>query len=198
MIRLFLISILFTGLLFSCTTEESDDIVQPIAFKNIGDLDGLERGDCFDFIYPLTYIMPDGSTIIVESEDGLDELRTWYQSNPRYTQRPEFHYPLDIITFEGVLHTINDNQELRESYTACIEEVCFELVYPVTYIMPDGSLIPVSGEDSTGEFARWYSENPDVEERPVLKYPVEINFPNGTSETIFTHAQMQEVLAACE
>lgn len=196
--RFFLLSLFFAGILFSYSTEDAEVIDQPITFKNIGDLDGLDRGDCFDFIYPLTYIMPDGSVITIENEEGLSELRTWYQANPRYTERPSFQYPLEIISFEGAQTSIDNNEELRVAYSACEEERCFDLVYPVTYIMPDGSLIPVADENSSGEFSRWYKENPDVEDGPTLQYPIEVVFYDGSYETISTHAQMQEVLENCD
>ncbi|MEZ5197286.1 MAG: hypothetical protein R2764_13060, partial [Bacteroidales bacterium] len=194
----FLFGLLLLATLFSCTTEEADNNIGPVAFKNIGDLDGLDRGDCFDFVYPVTYIMPDGSTTAIENEGEVYQLRVWYQENPRYTQRPAFQYPVEVVAIDGTISTVISNSELREAYSSCEEEECFVLVYPVIYIMPDGSLIPAASDDSTGEFLRWYNENPGVQERPVLQYPVDIVFPDGTTQTINTEAEMQEVIADCE
>lgn len=196
--KILLISLLLTTILFSCTTEEPTENIEPIAFKNIGDLDGLDRGDCFDFLYPVTYNMPDGSSITIENEEEITQLRAWYQENPRYTQRPAFQYPLDIISIDGTIVTILVNEDLREAYSSCDEEKCYELVYPVTYIMPDGSLIPIASDGSTGEFLRWYNENPDIQDRPVLQYPVDIILLDGAILTIDTEAEMQEVIADCE
>ena len=57
------------------------------------------------------------------------------------------------------------------------KEACFELVYPVTYTMPDDTTI--SGDDEKTAWTAikvWYEANPDSEEKPALQYPVDILF----------------------
>ena len=73
--------------------------------------------DCFEWVLPLTYIMPDGSTITVSSEEGYIELRNWYEENESEDedQEPSLQYPVDILyeTEDGDLTvTINNDGEL--------------------------------------------------------------------------------------
>lgn len=53
------------------------------------------------------------------------------------------------------------------------KEACIELMYPISYTMPDGAII--SGEEEAIETAMktWYENNPSSEEKPVLSYPVD-------------------------
>ena len=56
---------------------------------------------------------------------------------------------------------------------------CFDLSLPVSYTMPDGSTITVSNEEDWDAIKDWYEENPDSEEKPVLQFPVNVEFDNS-------------------
>ena len=50
---------------------------------------------------PYTYIMPDGSNIIIEDEGDKEKVEEWYKNNPDEKDRPEIQFPLDIIISSG-------------------------------------------------------------------------------------------------
>ena len=80
--------------------------------------------DCFELVLPVTYLMPDGSTITVETEEGYIELRNWYEENGVEDDgaEPTLEYPVDILyeTEDGDMTiTINDGGELEEAYAEC-------------------------------------------------------------------------------
>ena len=60
-----------------------------------------DKGDwkCFDLVLPVTYVMPDGSTITVSSDDEDDwvQLKAWYDANPNSEEKPALQYPVDIL-----------------------------------------------------------------------------------------------------
>ena len=56
---------------------------------------------------------------------------------------------------------------------------CFDLSLPVSYTMPDGSTITVSNEEDWDAIKSWYEENPESEEKPVLQFPVNVEFDNS-------------------
>ena len=95
-------------------------------------------------------------------------------------------FPISVIGNDGETIVIENDEVLKEVYRGCysgerdivIEQKCFSLVYPVSYQMPDGSLIEVSAdnEDSWAEMNAWYDENPESAERPTLQYPVVIMY----------------------
>jgi hypothetical protein len=83
---------------------------------------GCDRIECFDFVYPITVIMPDGTTVSGESRQALRQaIRIWYQANGGPYERPELQFPLDIIfeADQSVL-TVNSVEELRAAYQSCL------------------------------------------------------------------------------
>ena len=126
-----------------------------------------EDWKCFELVFPVAFDMPDGSTITVTSddEDGWGEIKAWYEANPGAEERPALQYPV-VIFFEEESITINSDEEMREAYGECYADrdgwgrkrECFELVYPITFIMPDGSSITVETDDEGGwdELKEWY------------------------------------------
>ena len=83
------------------------------------------------------------------------------------------------------------------------ERECFELVLPVTFVMPDGAVVTVENEDGYMALREWYVANPDSEEEPVLQYPVDIVYYNedgeeGTIVTINNEEEMEAAKAECE
>ena len=176
------------------------------------DKDGWDRDDdkedwkCFDLVFPITFDMPDGSTITVTSddEDGWAEIKAWYEENPDAEEKPALQYPVEII-YEDETITINDDDEMRAAYRRCgyrdddKDRECFELVFPVTYIMPDGSTITVTSddEDAWAVLRAWYEANPDAEEEPTLQYPVDILYADGTTQTINNDEEMRAAEEEC-
>ena len=150
--------------------------------------------------------MPDGSTYEIssdEDESGWEELKEWYDSNPDSDQRPELQYPVDIVTWvneESVTITINNEEEMIAAKEECREmwgqesdgddgESCYAFVYPISYTMPDGSVIEISfDEDESGWMAirDYYQSNPSEESEPSLQYPVDLIFRTEDGTEIVT------------
>ena len=69
--------------------------------------------------------MPDGSTIIVEDEEGWYSLREWYEDNREYEEEPDIQYPIDISqeTEEGlIIVTLANGEEMEEVYSECYDD----------------------------------------------------------------------------
>ena len=189
--------------------------------------EGYHR-ECFELVFPITYTMPDGSTIIVEDEDGYMAIRNWYVENEGYDEeKPELEYPVNIVygTEEGEeTVTINSEEEMEAAKRECWEEWgeedwdegdydegdydeedyddegedCFELVLPVTYVMPDGSTITIENDEGWYYVQRWYEENSDVEEEPGFQYPVDIVYETEDGEETVTINSEEELEVAYE
>ena len=173
------------------------------------DRDEKEDWKCFDLVLPVTFIMPDGSTITVSSDDenSWAELKNWYEDNPDSEEKPSLQYPVDI-TFDGEIVSINNDDEMRELYRQCDRgrdwnrEKCFGMLFPVTFTMPDGSSITVETDDGEGwaELKDWYEDNPDSKERPTLQYPVDIVYETDAGDstvTINNESEMEVAEEAC-
>lgn len=173
------------------------------------DLGGRElRGDqgdkerCFTLVYPVNFVMPDGSAVTINNNEEMKTAKlAWREAGIR----PTLQYPVDV-NFKGRIVTVNNNKEIRRIREACAKENggrkrCFVLVYPVTYIMPDGTEITVKRKDDRvewGEIKAWYNVHPDVKERPAIQYPVDIKYKDGTVVTINSKEEMRAAREACE
>ena len=154
---------------------------------------------CFDIIFPLTFQMPDGSTITVESddEDEWSPIKSLYDNNQFSEQKPAIQYPI-VIFLDDESITVNDDEDLERAYGACYSarragydrvrmRDCFEIVYPVVYTMPDGSIITVEANDEENwEILKsWYDYNPGYEEvRPELQYPIQLIYETTDGDSV--------------
>ena len=162
-----------------------------------------DKGDwkCFDLSLPVSYTMPDGSTITVSNEEDWDAIKSWYEENPESEEKPVLQFPVNV-EFDDETVTVNSEEELRELKQECwLDEndkrECFYLVFPVTYIMPDGSTITVETKDDDAGWQLikdWYDANPDSDERPTLQFPVDITYETEDGDTTFTVNNDEEMI----
>lgn len=196
--RLFFISILLTGVLFSCQDKTSAYDEQ----LKYADADANSEVACLEMIFPLTYIMPDGSTITCNNRRDRMAVRMWYREHPGVTERPALQYPVEV-KFEGKVITINNDNEMKRIKKVCDKgrKRCFVLIFPVTYIMPDGTEITVTGKyDKEGWLAikAWYEANPGNTDKHTLQFPVEIKYKDGTIKTINNRQEMRQARLDCK
>ena len=187
-------------------------------WKNVDDFSEKRgQGDwrCFYLVFPVTFEMPDGSTITVETDDesGWSVLESWY-NNDENEAEPSLQYPVDIVleTEEGEeTVTINSEADMNSVEEACRGELeeydeeneveCFEYVFPITFEMPDGSTITVEDEEGWFLLRRWYEENIETDGEPSLQYPVDIILETEDGEstiTINNGAEMDAVYDNCQ
>ena len=169
--------------------------------RDRGDKDGFK---CFELLLPVTFVMPDGSSITVEDENGYMAVRAWYENNSDSKEKPTLQYPVNIIYRDGDTQTINNNEEMGNTKADCRkwdddkkDWGCFRLVYPITFIMQDGSAISMIDKEDWMELKSWYEENPDIEEKPALQYPVNIIYRDGDTKTINNDEEMASAKEDC-
>ena len=169
--------------------------------RDRGDKDGFK---CFELVLPATFVMPDGSSITVEDENSYMAVRDWYANNLDSKEKPTLQYPVNIIYRDGDTQTINNNEEMGNTKADCRkwdddkkDWGCFRLVYPITFIMQDGSAISMIDKEDWMELKSWYEENPDIEEKPALQYPVNIIYRDGDTKTINNDEEMASAKEDC-
>ena len=171
-----------TGNKLNYAEYERDVMSNDDDFYN-GDESGDRRDwDCFTIQYPITVTLSDGYTYTFESEEAVKEYYDAYEID----EEMYIAFPVSVIGDDGEAIVIENDEALKEVYRGCysgerdivIEQKCFSLVYPVSYQLPDGSLIEVAAdnENSWAEMNAWYDENPESAERPTLQYPVVIMY----------------------
>ena len=204
----------------SVTINNEDDMKDAYRDCSRRDRDWGEDKECFALVYPVTYIAPDGSTFEISNEEdeaGWEALKAWYEANPDSEAMPALSYPVSITyrSEEGEdIVIINNEEEMHAAKEECREmwdegdeewdegdeewdEECYSFVYPLTFIVSDGSSFVInSEEDESGWYAirRWYEENPNTEEEPSLSYPVDVitwDNEESTTTTITTSEELE-------
>lgn len=162
--------------------------------------DGKRPRKCFDFVYPFTFTMPDGSSITLNEDADWELVKAWYDDNPDIDQRPDIVFPVDI-KFGGEVITVNNEDELQRIHDACKERMvdfrCFKIAFPYSVTMPDGSTITLESHEDHRLIKEWYENNPDIDVRPQLVFPVTIIYTNGETVTINNEEELERVKEAC-
>ena len=147
---------------------------------------------------------------VTQKEDD-EELKAWFEANPDSKEEASLQFPVEA-SFAGKdeVVTINTQEELTKLKKACYEddkkddkkeeqEACLELVYPVTYVLPDGSTVNISEKEDYEELKAWFEANPDSKEEASLQYPVNVRFADRDEiVNVGTEAEMIELKKACE
>ena len=160
------------------------------------------RHRCFNFNFPITFFMPDNTTITLNERTDWMLIREWYQEHPNANARPKIVFPVDITLEDGTVETLLDRSELVDLKEACKEgrnkRKCFRLVLPIRFTMPDATEITVVERVDFKLIRDWYIANPDIQERGRINYPVDIIYRNTTTATINNFAEMIAAKQACK
>lgn len=159
------------------------------------------RNKCFEFVYPIDLIMPDNSSITLNSKEDWSLKKAWYEANPDATERPELVFPVAVTLEDGTVQTLIDSDELKTIKDSCKrgkdKRKCFKLVLPVSFTMEDASVIEVTERADFKLLRRWKKANPDATLKPALNFPVDIMYKDDTTATINDAIEMQTAKDDC-
>jgi hypothetical protein len=160
-----------------------------------------KRSKCFEFVFPIDFIMPDDTSITLNSKEDWTLIREWYAANTDVTERPELVFPVDVTLEDGTVQTLIDSDELATIKDACKKgkdkRKCYKLVLPVSFTMPDASVIEVTERADFKLLREWCKANPDATEKASLNYPVDIIYRDDTTATINDAAEMAVAKETC-
>lgn len=160
-----------------------------------------KRYKCFQFVFPVDFIMPDATSITLNSKDEWIMIKDWYVANKGVKKRPELVFPVDITIEDGTLQTLIDRGDLRRMKDSCKKgkdkRKCFKLILPVRYTMQDGTIIEVKERADFKLLRAWHKANPTVKEKGVLNFPIDIEYKDGTSATINDQKAFEAAKDAC-
>lgn len=184
--------------------EDTSDVYFSIQGRQLDDTrekSRKRRNRCFEFVFPIDFIMPDDSIITLNSKDDWSLIRDWYKNNPDASEKPELIFPVDVTLKDGTVQTLIDIADLREVKQSCRKGAdrrkCFKLVLPVTFTMPDGSEITVNDRGDFRLIRQWHKDNPDVDEKGMLNFPVDIEYRDGTTATINDQTAYEAAKQSC-
>lgn len=184
--------------------EDSSDVYFNLLGRQLDDhreRSRSRRNRCFEFVFPIDFLMPDDSVITLESKDDWYLLRDWCKANPDANEKPEMIFPVDITLADGTVQTLLDRTELDAVKNSCRADrdmrKCFKLVLPITFTMPDNSEITVTTERDFRLIRQWHKDHPDVREKGTLNFPVDIEYRDGTTATIANETEFEAAKQSC-
>jgi len=182
---------------------------------NNGNYDVFEQWEnfmCFDVQFPISVNMPDGSQISIGNEDELFEaVESYYDMNDEFEDLPEINFPFNIIFYyedengneaEEIVG-VESYEGLEMYYELCEEGWgndeggnywaqidCFDLVYPISIMNPDGEILSVNNEEILNDYVeQWYVDNECNDDECggfEIVFPLTVEYYSETNDQIQT------------
>ena len=178
---------------------------------------------CFDIQFPIQITMPDDSQVSVVNEDELFEaVDLYYEMSDEYDGLPEINFPINIVFYfenengneQQEVIEIGSYEELEMYFDVCPDENnngwddedwyeidCFDLVYPLTIVNPEGEVLTVDSENNLHEYIDQYYENCNSNDCGDfnLYYPLTVEYYSETNDqvqtlTINSEEELEELL----
>ena len=178
---------------------------------------------CFDIQFPIQITMPDDSQVSVMNEDELFEaVDLYYEMSDEYDGLPEINFPINIVFYfenengneQQEVIEIGSYEELEMYFDVCPDENnngwddedwyeidCFDLVYPLTIVNPEGEVLTVDSENNLHEYIDQYYENCNSNDCGDfnLYYPLTVEYYSETNDqvqtlTINSEEELEELL----
>ena len=170
--------------------------------RKLGNRDGMDdrkrhKKRCFRFVFPLTFSLGDTSHTVSDYKEFIDVMKAHYEETGE-KQRPAFAFPIQIqFKGEEAAVAINSDEELKAAFQSCRGEQndkkCFTFGFPVSFTMPDGSIITADDEeDLEAKMKAFYESYEGKKKRPRVVFPVDLIFEDGSSLTVNSVQEMKQ------
>ena len=172
--------------------------------RKLGGRDGMEERKrhnkrCFKFVFPLTFSLGETSYTANDYQEFRDAMKANYEETGE-KQKPVFVFPIQIQFGRGdevETVTVNSDDELKEAFQACRGEEddkkCFTFGFPVSFTMPDGTVLTAEDEkDLEEKMGAFYESYTGEKKRPEVVFPVDLMFEDGSSLTVNSPEEMKQ------
>ncbi|PHN04290.1 hypothetical protein CRP01_22265 [Flavilitoribacter nigricans DSM 23189 = NBRC 102662] len=194
----------------STSTSEDVENYTDLAMFELQERAGCGQRGCFEFVFPITIVFPDATEVEVEDYEGLrDAVYTWRTDNPDATERPTFAFPIEVVSQDGEVISVEDSAALMQLRQRCRRAFghhrpghggrhCFRLTFPLDVAFPDGTTATADDPRALQQLLReWRRNNEGSEERPELVFPLTVEMQDGTTVEVESKEALQELKASC-
>ncbi len=205
-------------------TSEVDGTVENYVLESVESLEDSAqcgRHGCFELVFPVSISFPDETTAEVNDFEELrDAISTWKTENTEVEGRPGFVYPIEVVSSEGEVITVNDAEELSALRIECGRGFrfgrharrgrgffgkggpgtpCFEIVYPITIQFPDSTTAEVADRESLkGAVRNWREDNPGVRARGAVVFPIEVQLDDESIISVESKEALRDLKGICQ
>ncbi len=175
----------------------------------------IGRHGCAEFVFPITILFPgENSATVADYEALRTVIREWRENNPDAEEKPTLEFPLEVMTEDGELLTIESREELHELRKACrrahydkpwrrarrfFRSACFDLAFPITVVFPDGSELEAASAVALKNALRAWRrtvQNPDG--RPMIEFPITVEYEDGTTVEVASQEELKDLKDQCD
>lgn len=224
--------IFFDGTKGTLANEEVEEELLEKCSKEITDfIDNLPPGDIFfaeyekltqsclnfDYVYPITFELPEGKQITLEDASAWIQLDEWYENNVDSEASPELVYPVSLLSPEGETIVLQTKEEaakhLEQTALRCLllfafEERlnCYDYVYPIEIVLPNEEKASIENREALFakatelinaiDFEKVKEEDDAFAIYPLVHYPVQIKWNDGNTQTV--QSEEEELTATFE
>lgn len=203
-------SLVLISFMTSCSKESQSNETEIASFVEEVESDVQLQtrsgsGNCFELVWPLTIILPDGSTSEVNDKDELKTVaKSWKEDHPDIPGRVKVQFPIEVIS-EGEIVTVESISELRQLRRQCIDRPnlsdkrpCFRLVFPVSITYPNGEVVEYEYRKGLKlALRKWKINHPNATVKPQLLYPLTIKMKDGTEVIVQSKEELQQIKEDC-
>jgi hypothetical protein len=216
-------------LFFACEKDNDtsamnvDELVNESLYS-VQERGGIGSNGCYELVFPVSMKLPDGTSATFNSYDEMKaSLKSFHQRRPKghggnrpprdSGSRPEFVFPFSVISQDGTTQVINNQDELHTLREACGggsfgnhgpkghggRLKCFELNFPISLTLPDGTTKSFADHKSLGTFLKdWRTANPNAPERPKLSFPLTVTMKSdSTTVTLNSKEELKSLKENC-
>jgi len=216
----------FAGFFTSCQQEDSVTSVENFVLQSTTGMEdqcGAGAAGCYELVFPISIQFSDSTTTVVGSYVELKQaIRDWFVANdirPGHgghhggINKPRLVLPIQVITDEGEIITIETQEELRELRALCNPgqggpgnggpghhggEPCFTISFPLTVSFPDSSQVVVNSTEELRDATRtWNQNNPGQHVRPRFVFPITVTLSDGTQVVVNSRAELRALKEDC-
>jgi hypothetical protein len=226
-LKFFLLAVIAIAATLTACNKNDDTAVEDAvdqALYSAQERGGLGKYGCYELIFPATIVLPDSSTVEVNSyEEIKTALRTYFQSQGtggnghHHHNRPKlsFVYPISVLSQDGEVITVETQEELIELRVACAGATfgqhghgghgqhglsCFDIVFPVTIQFPDSTTATANSRQEMRQLTReWRQNNPGVQGRTQVVFPITVKMTDdSTLVTVNSREELKQLKEDCE
>jgi hypothetical protein len=208
---LFLLLTISAAIFYSCSdsnpidnqTNAQESIALRTALnelKKANDISGrtaAENPFCFEFVFPITFTLSDGTAVTAANLEGLLDLLV-NESNSLYLEGVEFPFQ---VMHGGAVVTVSNEAEFTALLEACgystwnddLENTfCFDIVFPIQ-VTQNNQNITIS---SMQEFAT-YMNSPAAANEIQIVFPISVHY-NGQTIAIHNLYEFYQMINNCD
>lgn len=157
-----------------------------------------QKENCFEFIYPLTFELTDGSVLEVDNHRALMKYKSSWKQNEEY---PNLKFPIEV-KWTGREPMVVESQEMLDRHMArckkhesAQKKNCFEFIYPITFDMSDGSELQVDNHRAMVKYKSLWKQNKEL---PNVKFPIEVKWPGKDVMVVQSQEMLDRHIARCK